>query len=57
MLLKAVMNSKQKNHTDTVQFVEKPFQLVKLMMSTLRKNYVTAMQTTLPKNLIMSIRN
>lgn len=56
-LLKAVMRSKQKNHTDTVQFVEKPFQLVKLMMSTLMEKYVTAVQTTLQEDLIMPIRN
>ena len=42
---------------DTVQFVEKPFQPVKLMMSTLREKYVTAVQTTLPEDLIMPIRN
>jgi hypothetical protein len=57
MLLKAVMGPKQKNHTDTVQFVEKLFQLVKLIMSTLREKYVTAVQTTLQEDLIMPIRN
>ena len=57
MLLKAVMGPKQKHHTDTVQFVEKPFQLVKLIMSTLREKYVTAVQTTLQEDLIMPIRN
>lgn len=53
----AVLMSKQKNHTDTVQFVEKLFQLVNLMMSTLREKYVTAVQTVLPEDLIMPIRN
>lgn len=53
----AVMGPKQKNHTDAVQFVEKPFQLVKLIMSTLREKYVTAVQTTLQEDLIMPIRN
>lgn len=35
----------------------KALQLVKLMMSTLREKYVTAVQTTLQEDLIMPIRN